>query len=141
MEQGKSYQDFMQDSFDLKKLFEKPEALDGVRVLEVCALVLGPSACDYLAEFGAQVIKFEGEQGDNMRFVTPYDYFWKNMSIGLEIQNHNKYWVGMHLGKPKAKELFLEFVKRSDVVVDNLTPGRMAEWGLSYKELKDLEII
>jgi crotonobetainyl-CoA:carnitine CoA-transferase CaiB-like acyl-CoA transferase len=138
MEQGKSYQDFMQDSFDLKKLFEKPEALDGVRVLEVCALVLGPSACDYLAEFGAQVIKFEGQRGDNMRFVTPYDYFWKNMSIGLEIQNHNKYWVGMHLGNPKAKELFLEFVKRSDVVVDNLTPGRMAEWGLSYKELKEI---
>jgi len=60
------------------------------------------------------------------------------MSLGLEIQNHNKYWVGMHLGNSKAKELFLEFVKKSDVVVDNLTPGRMAEWGLSYKELKEI---
>jgi CoA:oxalate CoA-transferase len=71
-----------------------------------------------------------------MRFVTPYAYFWKNLSPGLEIENHNKYWVGMHLGNPKARELFLELVKKSDVVVDNLTPGRMAEWGISYPELQ-----
>jgi crotonobetainyl-CoA:carnitine CoA-transferase CaiB-like acyl-CoA transferase len=138
MSQEESCQDFMQKLFDTGQLFEKPESLEGVRVLEVCALVLGPSACDYLAEFGAEVIKFEGQKGDNMRFVTPYDYFWKNLSLGLEIQNHNKYWVGMHLGDPKSKELFFEFVKKSDVVVDNLTPGRMAEWGLSYKELKEV---
>ena len=138
MTKEESCQDFMRKLFDKGQLFEKPESLKGVRVLEVCALVLGPSACDYLAEFGAEVIKFEGQKGDNMRFVTPYDYFWKNMSLGLEIQNHNKYWVGMHLGDPKAKELFFEFVKKSDVVVDNLTPGRMAEWDLSYKELKEV---
>ena len=138
MDQKESYQGFIQKLFNAGGLFEKPEPLKGIRVLEVCALVIGPSTCDFLAEFGAEVIKFEGQRGDNMRFVTPYDYFWKNMSLGLEIQNHNKYWVGMHLGDPKAKGLFLEFVKNSDVVVDNLTPGRMAEWGLSYKELKEI---
>jgi crotonobetainyl-CoA:carnitine CoA-transferase CaiB-like acyl-CoA transferase len=138
MDSKESYHEFMHKLFDLGKLFAKPEPLKDIRVLEVCALVIGPSTCDFLSEFGAEVIKFEGQRGDNMRFVTPYDYFWKNMSLGLEIQNHNKYWVGMHLGEPKAKELFLEFVKKSDVVVDNLTPGRMAEWGLSYKELKEV---
>ena len=138
MDSNKSYFEFMRTLFDSGELFKKPESLKDVRVLEVCALVIGPSTCDFLAEFGAEVIKFEGQRGDNMRFVTPYDYFWKNMSLGLEIQNHNKYWVGMHLGNPKAKELFMEFVKKSDVVVDNLTPGRMAEWGLSYKELKEI---
>jgi crotonobetainyl-CoA:carnitine CoA-transferase CaiB-like acyl-CoA transferase len=138
MNHENSYQDTIQQLFDVENLSEKPEALKVVRVLEVCALVLGPSACDYLAEFGAEVIKFEGQRGDQMRFVTPYDYFWKDMSLGLETQNHNKYWVGMHLGNPRAKELFLEFVEKSDVVVDNLMPGRMAEWGLSYKELKEI---
>ena len=128
----------MKSMFENELASPKAEALEGIRVLEVCALVLGPSACDYMAEFGAEVIKFEGQKGDNMRFVTPYDYFWKNMSIGLQIQNHNKYWVGMHLGNPEAKEIFLEFVRKSDVVVDNLRPGRMAQWGLSYKELKEV---
>ncbi len=44
----------------------------------------------------------------------------------------------MHLGNPRARELFLELVKKSDVVVDNLTPGKLAQWGLSYRELKDV---
>jgi crotonobetainyl-CoA:carnitine CoA-transferase CaiB-like acyl-CoA transferase len=133
-----SYFDFTREMMNSCELFDKPEPLKGVRVLEVCYVVLGPAACDYLAEFGAEVIKFEGQKGDQMRFVTPYATYWKNMSPGLEIENHNKYWVGMHLGNPTAKELFLDLVKKSDVVVDNLTPGRMTEWGISYKDLKEV---
>ena len=130
--------DITGELFDKGKLFDKPEPLKGVRVLEVCSVLLGPATCDYLAEFGAEVIKFEGRKGDQMRYVTPYAYFWKGMSPGLEIENHNKYWVGMHVGNPKAKALFLELVKKSDVVVDNLTPGRMAEWGLEYRTLREV---
>ncbi|SFN07650.1 CoA transferase [Thermodesulforhabdus norvegica] len=135
MDHLKEYSQTVNQLFNGVKLFEKDEPLKGIRVLEVCYVVLGPACCDYLAEFGAEVIKFEGQRGDQMRFVTPYADFWKNMSPGMEIENHNKYWVGMHLGNPKAKELFLEMVKKADVVVDNLTPGRMAAWGLSYKDL------
>lgn len=138
MNEGIPNQNFIKDLFNVGELFDKPEPLEGVRVLEVCYVVLGPAACDYLAEFGAEVIKFEGQRGDQMRFVTPYAYFWKNMSPGLEIENHNKYWVGMHLGNPNARDLFLELVKKSDVVVDNLTPGRMSEWGISYPELRQV---
>jgi crotonobetainyl-CoA:carnitine CoA-transferase CaiB-like acyl-CoA transferase len=143
MDRGKSQSDlpghdFFRQLFDKSSLFDKPEPLKGVRVLEVCSVVLGPATCDYLAEFGAEVIKFEGRKGDQMRYVTPYAYFWKGMSPGLEIENHNKYWVGMHVGNPKAKALFLELVKKSDVVVDNLTPGRMAEWGLDYRTLREV---
>ena len=133
-----SYLDFLKNKYDTGELFDKPEPLKGVRVLEVCYVVLGPAACDYLAEFGAEVIKFEGQKGDQMRFVTPYAFFWQNMSPGLEIENHNKYWVGMHMGHPRAKEIFLNLVKKADVVVDNLTPGRLSTWGMSYKELCEI---
>ena len=135
MKGEESWQDFLKKSYAVGELFEKPEPLKGIRILEVCYVLLGPAACDYLGEFGAEVIKFEGQRGDQMRFVTPYAFFWKNMSPGLEIENHNKYWVGMHMGNPRAKEIFLDLVKKADVVVDNLTPGRMAEWGISYPEL------
>jgi len=135
MREGGSYQDFLSRKLDVEQLFEKPEPLKGIRVLEVCYVVLGPAACDYLAEFGAEVIKFEGQRGDQMRFVTPHAFFWKNMSPGLEIGNHNKYWVGMHMGHPRAREIFCDLVKRADVVVDNLSPGRMARWGISYPDL------
>ncbi len=56
----------------------------------------------------------------------------------MEEQNHNKYWVGMHMGNPRAKEIFLNLAKKADVVVDNLTPGRLASWGLSYRELSQI---
>jgi crotonobetainyl-CoA:carnitine CoA-transferase CaiB-like acyl-CoA transferase len=138
MKQDGSYLEFLKREYDVGELLNKPEPLKGVRVLEVCYVVLGPAACDYLAEFGAEVIKFEGQKGDQMRFVTPYAFFWKNMSPGLEIENHNKYWVGMHMANPKAKEIFLDLVKKADVVVDNLTPGRLATWGLSYRELREI---
>jgi crotonobetainyl-CoA:carnitine CoA-transferase CaiB-like acyl-CoA transferase len=138
MPKRNSYPNFTKALFDPAQMFAKREALQGVRVLEVCYVVLGPAACDFLGAFGAEVIKFEGQRGDQMRFVTPHAYFWKNMSPGLEIENHNKYWVGMHLGNPRAKQLFLDLVKKSDVVVDNLTPGKMAQWGLSYKELQQI---
>ena len=138
MDREKPNPDIPGNLFDKGALFDKPEPLKGVRVLEVCSVVLGPAACDYLAEFGAEVIKFEGQKGDQMRFVTPYAWFWKGMSPGLEIENHNKYWMGMHVGNPKARELFLDLVKKADVVVDNLTPGRMAKWGLDYGKLKEV---
>ena len=53
MSDGESYRDFTRRLFDRGALFAKPEPLSGVRVLEVCSVVLGPAACDYLAEFGA----------------------------------------------------------------------------------------
>lgn len=122
----------------LGDIFEKSEPLKGIRVLEVCSVVLGPAAADYLAEFGAEVIKFEARRGDQMRYVTPYAYFYKNLSPGLLEQNHNKYWIGMHFGHPKAREIFYKFVKKSDVVIDNLTPGRLAKWELSYERLREI---
>ena len=85
MAKGRPQPDIPGERFDKEKLFDKPEPLKGVRVLEVCSVVLGPATCDYLAEFGAEVIKFEGRKGDQMRYVTPYAYFWKGMSPGLEI--------------------------------------------------------
>lgn len=138
MDDQESYRDYLKRIYDPGRLFDKPEPLEGIRVLEVGYVHLGPAACEFLAQFGAEVIKFEGRKGDLMRFVTPYAFFYKNMSPGLEIENRNKYWVGMHLGEPGAREIFLDLVKKSDVVVDNLTPGRTAEWGISYRELREI---
>lgn len=66
MDHRESYHEFIKKLFDLGELFKKPERLEGVGVLEVCALVLGPSACDYLAEFGAEVIKFEVQKNSSL---------------------------------------------------------------------------
>src|SRR3990172_284377 len=51
-----SYFDWTRKLFDRARIFDKPEALRGIRVLELTTLVLGPTTADFLGEFGAEVV-------------------------------------------------------------------------------------
>lgn len=125
--------------FDASKIFAKPEALRGIRVLELCTLILGPAVPDYLGEFGAEVIKVElPGAGDTMRSVTPYGTFWKNASIGQMPQNHNKYHMALDVRVSMGSEIFRRLAKRCDVVVENLRAGTMDRWGIGYEQLKQI---
>ena len=107
--------------FDASKIFAKPEALRGIRILELCTLILGPAVPDYLGEFGAEVIKVElPGAGDTMRSVTPNGAFWKNASIGQMPQNHNKFHLALDVRTSTGAEVFRRLAQRSDVVVENL---------------------
>jgi len=136
---GNDFFQWAADALDPKKAFLKPEALRGVRVLEVCTLIFGPAVPDWLTDFGAEVIKVElPGMGDTMRYVTPYGFFWKNLSPAFEEQNHNKYHVGLDLRKPQGREIFLDLAKRCDAVVENLRAGTMDKWGVGYRDLKEV---
>ena len=124
--------------FDVSKIFSKPEALRGIRILELCTLILGPAVPDYLGEFGAEVIKVElPGAGDTMRSVTPYGTFWKNASIGQLPQNHNKFHLGLDVRTSVGSEIFRRLAQRCDVVVENLRAGTMDRWGIGYLQLKE----
>ena len=134
-----SYFDWAEAAFDPTRIFEKPEALRGIRVVELCTLILGPCTSDYLGEFGAEVVKVElPPAGDTMRYVPPDGYYWDNLCIGFMPENHNKYHVGIDLHKEEGKELFRSLVKRADVFVENLRAGTMDRWGLGYRQLSQL---
>jgi crotonobetainyl-CoA:carnitine CoA-transferase CaiB-like acyl-CoA transferase len=125
--------------FDASKIFSKPEALRGVRILELGTLILGPAAPDYLGEFGAEVIKVElPGAGDTMRSVTPYGIFWKNASLGQLPQNHNKYHLALDVRTSAGSEIFRQLAQRCDVVVENLRAGTMDRWGIGYKQLNEI---
>ncbi len=127
------------EAFDPARIFEKPEALKGVRVVELCTLVLGPCTSDYLGEFGAEVIKVElPPTGDTMRYVPPDGYYWENLCLGFLAENHNKYHVGIDLHQEEGKELFRRLIGRADVFVENLRAGTMDRWGLGYRQLSQL---
>lgn len=135
----KPYFDWAAEAFDPSRIFEKPEALRGVRVVELCTLILGPCTSDYLGEFGAEVIKVElPPTGDTMRYVPPDGYYWEDLCIGFLPENHNKYHVGIDLHHEEGKELFRSLVRRADVFVENLRAGTMDRWGLGYRQLSEL---
>jgi crotonobetainyl-CoA:carnitine CoA-transferase CaiB-like acyl-CoA transferase len=120
-------------------VFDRPEPLRGVRVVELGTLVLGPAAASFLAEMGAEVIKVElPPSGDTMRYITP-GQFWKEGSLGFQPVNHNKYHVGLDVHHTSGQAVFKQLVARSDVVIENLKAGAMeAKFGLGYRQLRQV---
>ncbi len=129
---------FSREAFDLASLRAKPEALAGVRVLELATRIYGPATTDYLGEFGAEVIKVEMPgKGDLMRYVAPEGFFWQDVSPAFLPQNRNKLHVGIDLHPKEGKDLFIRLAEMSDVVVENLRAGTMDAWGIGYRTLRE----
>ena len=132
------FREFAEEAFALSGIPTKPEALAGVRVLEVATRIFGPATADYLGAFGAEVIKVElPGRGDLMRYVAPEGFFWKDVSPAFLALNRNKLHVGLDLHPPEGVELFLRLAEMSDVVVENLRAGTMDEWGVGYLQLRE----
>ncbi len=128
-----------EQEFSLEKVFEKPEALDDIVIVEFCTLILGPATPSYLAEFGATVIKLElPGMGDTMRSLTPWGKFVKNQALGFMKEARNKFSVGLDLHYPEGKEIFKELIAKADVFVENLRAGTLDRWGIGYRQLKEI---
>ncbi len=134
-----AYFDYTKRLFDRSRIFDKPEALRGIRVLELTTLILGPATADFLGEFGAEVIKVElPPGGDTMRYVTPEATFWKNASLGFFPENHSKYHIGIDLHAEAGKELFKQLAAKSDILVENFRAGTLDRWGIGHRQLHEV---
>jgi formyl-CoA transferase len=111
-------------------------ALDGVRVIEVGTLISGPFAGRLLGDMGAEVIKIEPPGApDPLRTwgqaeLDGRHFFWT-------VHARNKKAITLDLRTPRGRELFLELVERSDVIVENFRPGTLEKWNLGYDVLRD----
>jgi crotonobetainyl-CoA:carnitine CoA-transferase CaiB-like acyl-CoA transferase len=122
-----------------EKKRSKPSPLKGIRVLEVCTLLLGPAGPGFLAEMGAEVIKCEfPPMGDTCRDLTPFGYLFKEQGPAFVHMNTNKYWLGLDLHKTEAQEVFRELAAKSDVIENNLRPGVMESWNIGYWQIKEI---
>ena len=130
--------DSFERAFSLASLPSRPEALRGIRVLELATRIFGPATSDYLGEFGAEVIKVELPlTGDLMRYVAPEGFYWQDVSPAFLPQNRNKLHVGVDVRLPEGRELFTRIARKSDVVVENLRAGTMDRWGIGYRQLRE----
>jgi crotonobetainyl-CoA:carnitine CoA-transferase CaiB-like acyl-CoA transferase len=110
-------------------------ALEGVKVLDLTRVLAGPFATMMLADMGAEVIKIEVPKiGDDSRQFGPFLNGESSYYMNL---NRNKKGITLNL-KGRGKEIFLEMVKKADIVVENYRPGTMEKLGLGYEELKQI---
>jgi crotonobetainyl-CoA:carnitine CoA-transferase CaiB-like acyl-CoA transferase len=109
-------------------------ALDGIVVLDLTRVLGGPYCTQILGDHGAEVIKIEPPQGDEVRdWGPPFDeahdasYF-----IGV---NRNKRSLGLDLARPEGRDVVLRLLERADVLIENFKPGSMEKWGLGYRNV------
>ncbi len=118
----------------------KPSPLKGIRVLEICTIILGPAGPGFLGAMGAEVIKCElPPKGDTMRQMTPFGYFFRGQSPPMMHSNTDKYWLGLDLHKKEGQQIFRDLATRSDIVEDNFRPGVLERWGVGYRQLKEIK--
>jgi crotonobetainyl-CoA:carnitine CoA-transferase CaiB-like acyl-CoA transferase len=115
---------------------ERDGTLAGVRVLEFCALIAGPSSAKYLADHGAEVIKIERFPDGDVSRVT--NRLAPGRSAMFVQHNVGKKGLCIDLTKPEGLAIAKDLVRQSDVVIEAFTPGVMAKLGLGYEDLKAL---
>lgn len=108
-------------------------ALDGVRVLDFTGVVAGPFGTRLMADLGAEVVKVEPPSGDLLRGAPPRR---DGKSPYFGQINCGKKSISVDLKDPRARDLVLQLVDKTDVVIQNFRPGVMRNFGLSYDDLK-----
>lgn len=108
--------------------------LDGIKVLDFTAIVLGPLATLMLADMGADVIKVEPPEGDPIRNAAASRHRGMG-SIHLAL-NRNKSSLAVDLKTPDGREILQRLVRWADVVVHNMREGAAQQLGIDYASLK-----
>jgi len=123
-------------------------SLENLRIIDLGQVYAGPLAGRLLADMGAEVVRVEsavrsGRGGlkpqpgavypDSDPSERPY-----NRSAYYNELNRNKLAVGLNLSQEQGREVFKRLVKISDVVIENFSPRVMANFGLDYPVLRQV---
>ena len=111
--------------------------LEGVRVVDLTAMLSGPYCSMLLADLGADVVKIEPPHGDFTRLAGPYraDDGPEGLGGYFSSVNRGKRSVVLDLKSDEGRDQLLALVAVADVVVENFNAGVMERFGLGYEEL------
>lgn len=112
------------------------QALEDIRILDLSRVYAGPVGSMILGDLGADVIRIEAPEGtDSIRDWWP---FVGNESTYYLTANRNKRSITLNLKDASGKNIFLDLVKKADVVLENFKTGTMDRLGLGYNELQQV---
>ncbi|MBU6189754.1 MAG: CoA transferase [Betaproteobacteria bacterium] len=110
-----------------------PQALAGLRVVEMGQLIAGPFAGKTLADFGADVIKIEppgaGDPLRNWRLIKD------GTSVWWQVQSRNKRSIAIDLRTEEGQGIARQLIASADVLIENFRPGTLESWGMDYDTL------
>ena len=112
------------------------DALQGLRVLELGQLIAGPFAGKTLADFGADVIKIEPQDGGDP--LRKWRLLREGTSVWWEVQSRNKRSVTLDLRTSEGQAAVRALAAEADVLIENFKPGTMEAWGLGWDALHAL---
>ena len=110
-----------------------PLPLEGVRVIEFCHVVMGPTCGLILGDMGAEVIKVEPLDGDHTRKLTASGAGF------FPTYNRNKKSFAVDLKSPQGREAVMKLIASADVVTENFRPGAMDKLGFGEQALRKLK--
>jgi crotonobetainyl-CoA:carnitine CoA-transferase CaiB-like acyl-CoA transferase len=109
--------------------------LEGVRIIDLTSVVVGPLATQILADHGAEVIKVEPKAGDLVRVMNG-----KSVTPGMGAKflhlNRNKRSIVLDLKNPAGHAALLKLLERADVMLWNNRPASMARLKLAYEDVR-----
>lgn len=105
--------------------------LQGIRVVDLTALLPGPMASLMLADYGADVIKVEGPtRPDGERRTVPHTGLGGSYRFGM--LNRNKRGFAADLKTDDGREALLQLLDTADVVLEGFRPGTVDRLGIGY---------
>jgi CoA:oxalate CoA-transferase len=108
----------------------------GILVVDLTHVLNGPFGTTFLSDLGARVIKVEPPgHGDDTRTYGP---FVNDQSLYFSFVNRGKESIVLDLKDAGDRVIFLEMVKKADVLTENYRPGTMAKLGFSFEELSKI---
>lgn len=109
--------------------------LVGLRVLDFTQFLAGPYATQMLGDLGAEVVKVEAPDGDLTRTLPPH--FVGPDSAYFVANNRNKQSIVIDLKALSSPPLAEALIAKSDVVIENFRPGKLAALGVNREELME----
>jgi crotonobetainyl-CoA:carnitine CoA-transferase CaiB-like acyl-CoA transferase len=112
--------------------------LAGLRVLDISSFIAAPAAAVVLGDWGADVIKVEGPDGDPNRMMmsTSANYPKAAVNYPWEMDSRNKRGISLDLKKPEARAALDKLIARADILICNFPPPVRDKLQLAYEDVK-----
>ena len=116
--------------------------LSGVRVVDMTSFLSGGHLSEYLAAFGADVVKIESpRRPDGYRFVVTYpalgDHWWERSPL-WQAQNLSKRSLVLELSLEQGREVLERLIAHADVIAENYTPRVLDSFGFDYERVREI---